>query len=93
MQRIWRGKPRRPAKPRVIQELLDKIGIHVAIAQNGREAVKMVSRELFDGVLMDLQMPVIDGFDATRKIRQNPKFADLPILAMTANVMSGDREN
>ncbi|MCF8210471.1 MAG: response regulator [Rhodoferax sp.] len=73
-------------------ELLNNAGIRVDVAQHGAEAVGMVSRNHYDGVLMDCQMPVMDGFEATRILRREPRFATLPILAMTANAMSGDRE-
>ncbi len=73
-------------------EILQGAGIRVDLANNGAEAVAQVGRHAYDGVLMDCQMPVMDGFEATRRIRAEPQFASLPILAMTANAMSGDRE-
>ena len=76
----------------VARELLEKAGVTVAIAENGEEAIARLAKEKFDGVLMDMQMPVMDGLTATREIRKNKKFADLPIIAMTANVMASDRE-
>lgn len=73
-------------------ELLSRAGIQVAIAGNGAEALSMLARQRYDGVLMDCQMPVMDGFEATRRLRAQREFADLPILAMTANAMAGDKE-
>ncbi|MBK6999570.1 MAG: response regulator [Rhodoferax sp.] len=73
-------------------EILQEAGIRVDIANNGVEAVDQVERADYDGILMDCQMPVMDGFEATRVIRAQQRFADLPILAMTANAMRGDRE-
>jgi CheY-like chemotaxis protein/HPt (histidine-containing phosphotransfer) domain-containing protein len=73
-------------------EILQAAGIRVDVAHNGSQAVGMVGRNPYDGVLMDCQMPVMDGFEATRQIRADGRFAQLPILAMTANAMSGDRE-
>jgi len=73
-------------------EILMAAGIRVDVANNGAEAVEKVSQTDYDGVLMDCQMPVMDGFDATRKIREDARFAHLPILAMTANAMASDKE-
>jgi len=78
----------------VARELLEYEGAQVQIAGNGQEALEMVARvvPMFDAVLMDLQMPVMDGFTATRRIRQLKDQRDLPIVAMTANAMSSDQE-
>lgn len=74
-------------------ELLRSAGITVVLATNGQEALDTLAADAaFDGVLMDCQMPVMDGYTATRAIRQQPAMAQLPIIAMTANAMAGDRE-
>jgi len=74
-------------------ELLSNAGVEVVVANHGQEALDILARDpQFDGVLMDCQMPVMDGYAATRAIRQQPAFQNLPIIAMTANAMAGDRE-
>lgn len=76
----------------IVQELLSSEHIHVIVAQNGQEALSLLAQQKFDGVLMDCQMPVMDGYEATLKIREQEKFKDLPIIALTAHAMVGDRE-
>ena len=76
----------------VATEFLREAGVQVTIAADGAQAVALVDQQVFDAVLMDWQMPVMDGFEATRRIRAQPRHARLPIIAMTANAMAGDRE-
>ncbi|MBF0159693.1 MAG: CHASE domain-containing protein [Magnetococcales bacterium] len=76
----------------VAQELLQRAGIQVTIAGDGQQALNCLAQQTFDGVLMDMQMPVMDGLTATRRIRQQARWAELPIIAMTANAMDQDRE-
>ena len=73
-------------------ELLSDAGILVTVASDGRQALELLAVKAFDGVLMDCQMPVMDGYQAARAIRRQPLWAGLPIIAMTANVSNGDRE-
>ena len=76
----------------VALELLSGEGYRVDVANHGAEALEMVQKTRYDLILMDMQMPVMDGLEATRRIRQIPRLARLPILAMTANAMVTDRE-
>ncbi|MBF0422810.1 MAG: response regulator [Magnetococcales bacterium] len=76
----------------VATELLEGYGLMVTVVNDGRRVVEAVREGDFDIVLMDIQMPGMDGFQATREIRQDPVFKELPILAMTAHAMTGDRE-
>jgi len=75
----------------VAREFLAKGGLNVVIANNGQEALDAVQQQVFDVVLMDLHMPVMDGFEATRRIHALPGLERLPIIAMTAAAMSQDR--
>ena len=73
--------------------LLEDAAIKVDfLAENGEIAVRMAQETDYDAVLMDMQMPVMDGIEATRAIRSDPRSQDLPIIAMTANAMAADRE-
>ena len=74
-------------------DLLHRAGVVVTVAGNGQEALDVLARGAhFDAVLMDCQMPVMDGFTATRQLRRQPGLQALPVIAMTANAMVGDRE-
>jgi signal transduction histidine kinase/DNA-binding response OmpR family regulator len=75
----------------VATEMLEHAGAVVCLAQNGKEAVDLANKENFDCVLMDLQMPEMDGWEATRLILGNPRHTNLPIIALTANTSSEDR--
>ncbi len=74
------------------KELLESKGIKVTIASDGQQAIELLSQNNFDGILMDCQMPVMDGYQATKHIRTIIKDVNIPIIAMTANVMVGSRE-
>ncbi|NRB22566.1 response regulator [Shewanella sp.] len=76
----------------VATELLKSAGYEVDVADNGQIAIDMLAEKDFDAVLMDIQMPVMDGLTATREIRKHFSLQELPIIAMTAHAMSGDRE-
>ncbi|WP_426416645.1 response regulator [Aestuariirhabdus sp. LZHN29] len=76
----------------VVRELLQINGLVVKVCGNGREALDALHKEPFDIVLMDIQMPVMDGYEATREIRKNTDWDDIPVVAMTAHTLAGDRE-
>ena len=76
----------------VAGELLKSAGLYVTVADNGRAALELLQTRPFDVVLMDIQMPVMDGYEATRCIRANEAFRDLPVIAMTAHAMASDRD-
>ena len=81
-----------PVNQEVAGTMLRRRGHHVDVVNNGREAVEAVARELYDVVLMDLQMPILDGLGATSEIRAAEKGKRVPIIALTANAAGGERE-
>jgi len=81
-----------PVNQQVGKEILQGLGITVDISNNGEEAIYQVQKKTFDLVLMDIQMPLMDGHEATRIIRQKLQMLELPIIAMTANAMTEDKE-
>ena len=80
-----------PINQEVAYGLLEEVGLAVDLASNGDEAIRFARRVSYDLILMDVQMPSVNGLDATRAIRQESRNATTPILAMTANVLSDDR--
>ena len=78
----------------IVKEILQQRGVTVALAKNGQEAIEQlaITKSPFDAVLMDVQMPLMDGYEATRRIRKQPATKDLPIIAMTASAMVEDVE-
>jgi len=84
-----------PVNRQVAQRLLTLLGLSFAVAENGKEALEQLERDAFDVVLLDCQMPVMDGYTAVRILRQNETAKSsrhMPVIAMTANAMAGDRE-
>ena len=81
-----------PINQEVAHELLTQVGLKVDLACNGAQAVSQASKQRYDLILMDMQMPELDGCEATRVILANPASRTVPILAMTANALDGDRK-
>ncbi|MGM0444741.1 MAG: response regulator, partial [Fibrobacterota bacterium] len=79
---------------KVAQRICEKIGVIPTIAADGEQAVQALYKTSFDIVLMDVQMPVLDGYEATERIRRDPPpmNEDIPVIAMTANAMQGDKD-
>jgi CheY-like chemotaxis protein len=80
-----------PINQRVIGEMLRRLGVQVTLVSHGGEALERLADGTFDAVLMDIQMPVMDGLAATRHIRENPAWATLPVIALTAGVTEAER--
>lgn len=76
----------------VASAILRKLGFTVDLAENGERALAALEQAHYDMVLMDCQMPVMDGYEATRRIRRRPEWQSLPVIAVTANVMQGDKD-
>lgn len=83
-----------PVNRKLAVRVLEKMGHRITVAENGKEAVDAVDREAFNVVLMDVQMPIMDGLEATRSIREKESHSGghIPIVAMTAHAMKGDEE-
>jgi len=81
-----------PVNRTVVEAMLRSLGLLVSVAGDGAQAVSMVSKEKFALVLMDCRLPVMDGYEATRRIREMPGLESLPIIALTANARHGDRD-
>jgi signal transduction histidine kinase/CheY-like chemotaxis protein/HPt (histidine-containing phosphotransfer) domain-containing protein len=81
-----------PVNQQVTVELLEDAGVRASVASNGMEALQQLNHRPFDLVLMDLQMPVMDGYEATRRIREEERFAGLPVIAMTARAMAEEKQ-
>ncbi|MGB5825354.1 MAG: ATP-binding protein [Pseudomonas mandelii] len=81
-----------PVNQTVIEAMLRSLGFTVSVATDGAQAVQSAKSLIFEAILMDCRLPIIDGYEATRQIRMLPGCADLPIIALTANALQGDRE-
>jgi CheY-like chemotaxis protein len=76
----------------VMRSRLTRAGFSVVVATDGAQGVAMAAKELPDLILMDLSLPVLDGWEATRRIKAAPETRHIPVIAVTAHAMTGDRE-
>jgi two-component system, cell cycle response regulator DivK len=76
----------------IVRDLLRVNGYEMAEAQNGEEAIAAVAKERPDLILMDIQLPIMDGYEATRRIKADPSLRSIPIIAVTSYALSGDEE-
>lgn len=81
-----------PINQEIMQDMLELMDCSVDIAESGSEALRMIERQNYDAILMDVQMPKMDGYSTVKEIRQKEKGKHSVILAVTANAMIGDRE-
>ncbi|WP_339547344.1 ATP-binding protein [Pseudomonas sp. RA_35y_Pfl2_P32] len=81
-----------PVNQTVIEAMLRSLGFTVSVANDGAQAVRSAESLIFEAILMDCRLPIIDGYEATRQIRQLPGCSEVPIIALTANALQGDRE-
>ncbi len=81
-----------PVNQKLIAFLLARAGYTYEVADNGADALQCLDKSKFKLVLMDMMMPIMNGYDATKAIRANPKTKDLPVIALTANAMKGEDE-
>ena len=77
---------------KIVSQMLTNYGFEITLASNGLECLRLLQEMHFDVILMDMQMPVMDGYEATRMIRQYEELQHVPVIAMTAHAMAGDRE-
>ena len=82
-----------PVNQTVIDAMLRGLGFDVSLATDGAQAIDCARNGLFAAILMDCRLPIVDGYEATRQIRQLPEYAQVPIIALTANALQGDRES
>ncbi len=76
----------------ILRDLLSSTGYEMVEAENGEEALTVAAAEQPDLILMDIQLPLLDGYEATRRIKANPALAKIPIIAITSYALSGDEE-
>ncbi len=80
-----------PQNRYLVTFLLEKNGYEVVVAEDGEEAIGAVAEHVPDLILMDVQLPKLDGYEATRRIKSDPRFTAIPLVALTAHSMKGDR--
>ena len=77
---------------RILRDLLGSAGYELTEAENGEEALAALAKQQPDLILMDIQLPIMDGYEATRRIRTNPDLKSVPIIAVTSHALAGDEE-